>query len=139
MIKEHKLFSGFEKHKEDFAYCEKIIKKHSKSFYAAFSTLPKEEAMSVYAIYAFCRKADDIVDEEACAKGLGKLRDQLRRFENGEEIPHPLWRALRVVFDSYEIDIAPFYDMITGQEMDLSFRLLMGYPWKRDTLTPGKK
>lgn len=114
--------SLFKKHKEDFAYCEKIIKDHSKSFYAAFSTLPKEESMSVYAIYAFCRKADDIVDEEASTEGLMKLRDQLKRFENGEEIDHPVWRALRVVFDTYEMDIEPFYDMIVGQEMDLSFK-----------------
>lgn len=114
--------SPFEKHKEDFAYCEKIIKKHSKSFYAAFSILPKEEAMSVYAIYAFCRKADDIVDEEADAESLLELQDQLERFEKGEEIDHPVWRALRVVFDSYEMDITPFYDMITGQKKDLSFK-----------------
>ena len=122
MIKRNKLTGLFEKHKADFDYCEKIIKEHSKSFYAAFSTLPKEEAMSVYAIYAFCRKADDIVDESADAEGLVRLRQELELFEKGEEPDQPIWRALRVVFDTYEMKIAPFYDMITGQEMDLSFQ-----------------
>lgn len=122
MIEKHKQSSIFEKHEEDFAYCEKIIKKRSKTFYAAFSTLPKEEALSVYAVYAFCRKADDVVDEKADAEGLETLRKELKLFEEGKEIDHPIWRALRVVFDQYEMDIAPFYDMITGQEMDLAFK-----------------
>lgn len=112
----------FKEYKDDFFYCERVIKKHSKSFYAAFSTLPKEEAMSVYAVYAFCRKADDLVDEDADAEGLAELRHQLQLFEQREEVDHPVWRALRVVFDTFEMDIDPFYDMITGQEKDLSFQ-----------------
>ncbi len=111
----------FHKHKADFAYCEKIIQKHSKTFYAGFSLLPKEEAMSVYAVYAFCRKADDLVDEESNAQGLSRLKHELALFENGKEVDHPVWRALRVVFTAYPMDIAPFYDMIKGQEMDLVF------------------
>lgn len=112
----------FKEYKDDFSYCERVIKKHSKSFYAAFSTLPKEEAMSVYAVYAFCRKADDLVDEDADAEGLAELRHQLQLFEQREEVDHPVWRALRVVFDTFDMDIDPFYDMITGQEKDLSFQ-----------------
>lgn len=112
----------FKEYKDDFFYCERVIKKHSKSFYAAFSTLPKEEAMSVYAVYAFCRKADDLVDEDADAEGLAELRHQLQLFEKREEVDHPVWRALRVVFDTFDMDIDPFYDMITGQEKDLSFQ-----------------
>ncbi|MBG9989281.1 phytoene/squalene synthase family protein [Aerococcaceae bacterium DSM 111176] len=122
MIGKNKINPDFQKHKADFTYCEKIIKKHSKTFYAAFSTLPDQEAMAVYAIYAFCRKADDIVDEEMNEAGLKKLHQQLELFEKGEEPDHPIWRALRVVFDTYKMDIAPFYDMITGQKMDLSFQ-----------------
>ena len=94
-----KLFKEF---KEDFDYCEEIIKKHSKTFYAGFSLLPKEEAMSVYAVYAFCRKADDLVDEEANAEGLKHLKEDLKLFEEGKEKDHPVWRALRVVFSTYD-------------------------------------
>lgn len=111
----------FREYKEDFTYCEQIIKKHSKTFYAGFSLLPKEEAMSVYAVYAFCRKADDLVDEEANAEGLKNLKEDLKLFEEGKEKDHPVWRALRVVFSTYDMDIAPFYEMIEGQEIDLSF------------------
>jgi phytoene synthase len=122
MIKKPREQSLFDKYQEDFLYCEEIIKKHSKTFYAAFSSLPKKEALSVYAIYAYCRKADDVVDEANDSEGLAILREELELFEIGEEVNHPVWRALRVVFETYEMDIAPFYDMITGQEMDLSFK-----------------
>lgn len=121
MMNSRKLSPRFQEHKEDFDYCENIIKEHSKSFYAAFSTLPKQKAMSVYAVYAFCRRADDIVDESSDRERLYRLKEDLERFEQGQEKNHPVWRALRVVFDAYEMDIAPFYDMITGQERDLDF------------------
>lgn len=110
---------------DDFAFCEQIIKRHSKSFYYAFSRLPDEKAQAVYAIYAFCRTADDSVDENtgniSQLVALDKLTDELNRFARGQEIDHPLWRALRIVFDTYKMDIEPFYDQLKGQRMDISF------------------
>ncbi|MDN7246305.1 phytoene/squalene synthase family protein [Planococcus shenhongbingii] len=110
---------------DDFAFCEQIIKRHSKSFYYAFSKLPEEKAQAVYALYAFCRTADDSVDENlgsaAQLAALDKLTDELDRFAGKQEINHPLWRALRVVFNKYEMDLEPFYDQIKGQRMDISF------------------
>ncbi|WP_432353266.1 phytoene/squalene synthase family protein [Sporosarcina sp. A2] len=111
--------------RDDFAYCEQIIKRHSKSFYYAFSRLPEEKAQAVYAIYAFCRTADDSVDEnqesETQLSALDKLTSELNHFANRQEIDHPLWRALRTVFDSYDMDLEPFYDQLKGQRMDISF------------------
>ncbi|MBD7907416.1 phytoene/squalene synthase family protein [Sporosarcina gallistercoris] len=110
---------------DDFAFCEQIIKRHSKSFYYAFSRLPDEKAQAVYAIYAFCRTADDSVDENhgsiSQLVALDKLTDELNRFARGQEIDHPLWRALRIVFDTYKMDLEPFYDQLKGQRMDISF------------------
>ncbi|MGG0642383.1 phytoene/squalene synthase family protein [Sporosarcina gallistercoris] len=110
---------------DDFAFCEQIIKRHSKSFYYAFSRLPEKKAQAVYAIYAFCRTADDSVDENrsnvAQLVAIDKLTDELNRFAQGQEIDHPLWRALGVVFDTYEMDIEPFYDQLKGQRMDIAF------------------
>ncbi|MDN7242829.1 phytoene/squalene synthase family protein [Planococcus sp. N028] len=110
---------------DDFAFCEQIIKRYSKSFYYAFSKLPEEKARAVYALYAFCRTADDSVDENlgsaAQLTALDKLKDELDRFAQKQEIDHPLWRALRVVFNTYDMDLEPFYDQIKGQRMDISF------------------
>lgn len=110
---------------DDFAYCEQIIKRHSKSFYYAFSRLPDEKSQAVYAIYAFCRLADDSVDENtddaAQLVALDRLTDELNRFANHQDIDHPLWRALRHVFNTYTMDLEPFYDQLKGQRMDISF------------------
>lgn len=109
----------------DYAYCEAIIKQHSNSFYQAFSALPQEKAQAVYAIYAFCRTADNCVDENetiaAKTVALNEMVDSLNRFAFNQEDDHPLWRALRDVFNRYEMDILPFYDQLTGQLMDIHF------------------
>ncbi|MDG0792191.1 squalene/phytoene synthase family protein [Cohnella ginsengisoli] len=109
----------------DFAYCEAIIKKHSKSFYYAFSQLPPEKAKAVYAIYAFCRTADDCADSNGLPEqklaSLQRLKEELDGFRKGSEADHPLWRALRHVFTEYDMDIGPFYDQLAGQFMDLEF------------------
>lgn len=110
---------------KDYAYCEDIIKKHSKSFYFAFSKLPNDKANAVYAIYAFCRLADDSIDEaetkEEQAESLAFMSNELSRFEQKREPDHPVWRALRDVFNRYEMSIQPFYDQLDGQEMDYHF------------------
>lgn len=113
---------NFKKRKKEFAYCEKIIQRHSKSFYAAFSQLPKKKAQSIYAIYAFCRLADDIVDEKKDAEQLQELFQQLAAFEAGNVPNEPTWLALEVVFKEFPMDIRPFYDMLVGQRMDLNFQ-----------------
>lgn len=114
-----------EQRQADFDYCEKIIKKHSKSFYYAFSQLPSEKAHAVYAIYAFCRTADECADGNHSSKKkvqlLRQLKKELDLFNDHEELDKPLWRALRHVFNTYEMDIGPFYDQLTGQSMDLTF------------------
>lgn len=110
---------------EDYKYCEGIIKRYSKSFYYAFSTLPLEKANAVYAIYAFCRKADNSVDENPTSASqlvaLDHLTDELNRFQQRQEKDLPLWRALRDVFNRFDMDIQPFFDQLKGQRMDIHF------------------
>ncbi len=123
MYKKNNLSSSLAK---DYAYCEEIIKKNSKSFYFAFSKLPEEKAVAVYAIYAFCRLADDSIDEaetkEEQAEALAFLNNELSRFEQGRDPDHPVWRALRDVFNRYDMSIQPFYDQLNGQAMDYRFK-----------------
>ncbi|EXJ23198.1 Phytoene synthase [Alkalibacterium sp. AK22] len=111
---------------KDYLYCEEIIKKHSKSFYFAFSKLPRQKAQAVYAIYAFCRLADDSIDEAETKaeqkEALTFLTNELNRFEQHTEADHPIWRALRDVFDRFDMDIQPFYDQLNGQAMDYDFK-----------------
>lgn len=112
----------FAERADDFAWCESVIERNSNSFYRAFSLLPEPKRQSVYALYAFCRTADDCVDRDADAASLEALRDGLDRFCAGEPLDAPLWRAMEAVFATFDLDEAPFYDMIEGQRRDLAFR-----------------
>lgn len=116
------LRDGFDAYADDFAWCEEVIKRNSQSFYRAFSLLPERKRAGVYAVYAFCREADDVVDEEASAEALAALQDQLERFVVGDVPDKPVWRALSVVFDCFAMDEAPFFDMLEGQRRDLAFQ-----------------
>ncbi|RIW38959.1 phytoene/squalene synthase family protein [Bacillus salacetis] len=110
--------------REAYQACEDIIKKHSKTFYKAFSFLPEENRNAVWAIYAFCRRVDDIVDESDNPEAeLETFKKEFSRFASGEHMSDsPYWTALHDVFQRYEMEFAPFEDMIKGQEMDLSGR-----------------
>lgn len=106
---------------DDYSYCENIIKLHSKSFYAAFSILPVAKRNAVYAIYAFCRYADDSIDVLNNLDKLLELEDSLDDFARGKTPDTPIFRALEDTFKSFDVDIEPFYHMIQGQKMDFNF------------------
>ena len=107
---------------DDFLYCRKIIKENSKSFYKAFSKLPKNKANAIFAVYAFCRTADDLIDLSNDKDSLLLFKDELYSFSEGKVIDKPLWRALGEVFKNYDMDIKPFFEMIDGQLMDANFK-----------------
>ena len=109
----------------DYEYCEEIIKQHSKSFYFAFSKLKKQDRYAVYAVYAFCRMADDAVDEastvEEKVKNIELLNQELLQFERGHTPDTPVWRALRDVHEKYILDLKLMKMQLEGQEMDINF------------------
>ena len=113
---------GFAERADDFAWCEEVIRRNSHSFYRAFSLLPAHKRAGVYALYAFCRSADDCVDRDASEAGLAALQGALDRFLAGSVPDEPLWRALAVVFENFDMDAQPFYDLLEGQRRDLRFR-----------------
>lgn len=110
----------------DYKFCQSVIKKYSKSFYYAFSTLPEDDARAVYAVYAFCRMADDAIDEadseEEAIAGLEALRGELNGFCIGDIHDAPMWRALDDVRNRYDLDLEMLYAQIAGQASDVHFR-----------------
>lgn len=108
----------------DYDYCESVIQEHSASFYKAFKILPQAKRRAIFAIYAFCRLADDCVDVEKSEEGLSRLLDDLNAFHHGDTPNTPIFRALRDVFDHFQMSIEPFYHMIEGQKMDLNFKAI---------------
>lgn len=110
-----------ENHQKDFDFCEDVIRRHSQSFYMAFSNLTREKAKCVYAIYAFCRLADDCIDERQDLEELIGLEEELDQFLHGLIPDKPVWRALSVVFELYDMDPWAFRAMLDGQKRDYRF------------------
>ena len=104
-----------------YRFCEEIIAANSKSFYKSFSMLPKENRKAVWAIYAFCRTVDDIVDEGADPIAqLSLFKQEFNDFLAGDfNRTNPMWLALADVFINYDMDEEAYRSMIAGQEMDL--------------------
>lgn len=100
--------------------CEEVIQSGSKTFYKAFSLLPKADRQAVYAIYTFCRFLDDTVDESDTPKeSLMVFLNEFKRFRNGEVLNKPLWIALADVFERYEMDETPFLELAEGMRWDI--------------------
>ncbi len=108
-----------------YDHCENIIKIHSKTFYKAFSLLPKHQKKAVWAVYAFCRRVDDIVDEGLWPhQKLNEFEEEFDSFLTGLFSDSDLmWVALNDVFTNYNMNLQAFKDMIKGQRMDLNARL----------------
>lgn len=110
---------------KDYQYCEAVIKQHSKSFYYGFKQLPENDAKAVYAVYAFCRMADDMVDQKGSVQyrkaELDRLSNQFTQFEQGLIIDQPMWRALADVRYRYPLEISAFKMQLAGQQMDLVY------------------
>src|SRR5687768_12254879 len=49
--------------REAYDFCRRLTHKHGANFSVGFRFLPRKKRDAVYAAYAFCRWADDIVDE----------------------------------------------------------------------------
>lgn len=107
-----------------YEICESIIKLHSKTFHRAFSLLPKKQRDAVWAIYAFCRTVDDIVDEsEHPREELKRFEDEFQRFLAGDiDKENPQWLALDDVFSTFDMNTQAFLDMVKGQKMDIEDR-----------------
>jgi phytoene synthase len=129
------IFWDMHQKRKDIKQCEAIIKKNSLTFYKAFSKIQdRKKREAIYAVYAFCRYADDLVDEDQDEKGLIALKDELDAYVKGEKPTSFRFRALKqTMHDVYpkNYDYKPFYDMIKGQEMDLNFK---GYQTENELL-----
>ena len=102
---------------------KQIAKESNSSFYYAFSLLeqPKRDAMN--AVYAFCRKTDDIVDEgddseEIKFERLRKWKNELEKalFSKSDSY---LFTKLASIIRQFNIPVDPFFELIKGMEMDL--------------------
>lgn len=107
---------------EAYEMCRKITAKYAKTFYLGTLLMPEEKRRAVWAIYAWCRRTDELVDGAQARlttpETLDRWEQQLESVFAGQPIDD-LDVALVDTLQQYSIDIQPFRDMIAGQRMDL--------------------
>lgn len=96
-----------------------VLAQHGRSFSLASTFLPREARGDAAVLYAFCRLADDLVDEAPdpvqARLGVGRLRAELV----GEEPPRPLVVEVQRIL--VPVGIQPALDLLDGVESDLAF------------------
>ncbi len=95
-----------DRYAEDLARCREILRDGSKSFYAASLLLPARVRDPASAVYAFCRVADDAVDEAApgaAHAAVDRLRARLDRVYADRPDDHPIDRALAGVVSRHAL------------------------------------
>lgn len=109
-----------------------LLQQSKTSFYYSFSLLPRDEREAMHSVYAFCRYADDIIDEDEVEaepvepsmralrkrERLNRLRAEVERCYRGES-RHPILLPLSKVVRRFNIKKQYFLTLLDGMEMDL--------------------
>ena len=108
---------------EAYEYCRTITAEYAKTFYLGTLLMPQEKRKAIWAIYAWCRNTDELVDgaeaQFTTKETLLKWEQQLEATFAGKPSDNADV-ALADTVQCYPMDIQPFRDMIAGQQMDLS-------------------
>jgi phytoene synthase len=103
----------------DFTACRALMRGGSRSFFAASLLLPARVMRPATALYAFCRLADDAIDEGACtAAALAELRERLSLAYAGAPLPFAADRAFAHAVARFEIPRALPLALLEGFEWD---------------------
>jgi squalene synthase HpnC len=110
---------------EAVAYCRQFNRRHYENFTVASWLLPRRLLRHWYAIYAYCRAADDLADES------GSAEESLRLLDDWEQqlddcyagvTRHPIFVALARTIEDCGIPRQPFADLLTAFRQDQSVR-----------------
>jgi phytoene synthase len=104
-----------------------LTKASRSNFYYAFLFLPRPQREALYAVYAFCRVSDDLVDEAAMTPGntpvrtlehLKAWRADLDACFHGQA-QHPVLQRLAEAVQTFRIPRLYLEELLNGVEMDL--------------------
>ncbi|KFE71281.1 phytoene/squalene synthase family protein [Hyalangium minutum] len=134
---------------QGYRLAQRVTREHAKSFYFASYLLFGARRKAAFALYAFCRRLDDMVDEgsqgaapvdlkarlararqmvaevylpmpELAAPGLDSPAERLMSAEAQSPWDAGEFAALKHAVYHYRIPEQPFQDLISGMEMDLT-------------------
>lgn len=109
-------------------FCNFFARVNARHFYYAFRIMPREQRWSLMAIYAFCQKADQLMDlepdpEEKRAR-LADRRQDLALLAaclagEAERPQDPILLSLLDTLERQPIPLELFHSLLDGLEMDL--------------------
>lgn len=105
-----------------YQLCRQITAKYAKTFYLGTLLMPEAKRRAIWAIYAWCRRTDELVDGPQASTTTNETLDhweqQLESVFAGDPVDD-LDVALVDTLQQFPMDIEPFREMIAGQRMDL--------------------
>ena len=108
---------------QDLQACVSMMQGGSKTFFAASRLLPPRVRMAAIALYAFCRVADDLVDEAAAGEvPLTALQQRLDAIYAGTPNDHVEDHALSLVVQQYTLPRHLLDALIEGFAWDAAGR-----------------
>ncbi|MGH7953530.1 MAG: phytoene/squalene synthase family protein, partial [Limisphaerales bacterium] len=101
-----------------------ITRKSASNLALAFVLLPRHKRDAMSALYAFCREADDMADDETVPTEkrraqLSEWRADVKRACENQSPQFPVNRELQPIIRQFHLPFALFDELIKGCEMDL--------------------
>jgi 15-cis-phytoene synthase len=108
---------------ESYELCRQITAQYGKTFYLATLLMSVPKRRAIWAIYAWCRNTDELVDgadaDETTPATLDRWEAQLEQIFRGNPTDSYDVALVDTIARFPDLAIQPFRDMITGQRMDL--------------------
>ena len=106
----------------DLVACRALLRGGSRSFFAAGRLLPPRVMGPATALYAFCRVADDLVDDGQATAPVVQLQRRLDRVYAGQPADHAADRALAAVVAAHRLPRALLDALLEGFAWDAAGR-----------------
>jgi len=109
---------------DDASECARITMAHARTFSLASRLLPGAKRRAAYALYAFCRIADDLVDQ-ADHNNVARLGEQLTAYRTQLQAAldgrpsGPIFREVAWVAREFDVSPDPLFELLDGVRRDL--------------------
>lgn len=107
----------------DHAACAELLRRSRSSFSLPIRLLPEAKRRGTTALYAFCRRADDIVDDEpdveTARRALDRFRAEFDDALRGNRSEDSVLRAVVDTVHRFAVPVRHLHDVLDGVRMDL--------------------
>jgi phytoene synthase len=107
----------------DEVHCRDIVRSHARTFWLASRFLPADKRRAAFALYAFCRVADDLVDlaaRDGSSDRSAALRQYRRQLDDAlaGRPAGPVFRELTHAASRYHVPAAVLHELLDGVARD---------------------